>query len=543
MSFLRWLGFVFSFACSNVWNRPALRTTLANLATVLGIVAISVMAIGLTLGNEAVEQIELDLDPLNRSLWSGSVVKDLGITEHSVADLHQTLLRRFREGNQTKWHLRILAALGFNPGSRPGEDPTAACFPFSETEFVWIHQDGRSVRRSTGRTILPDDPMLQSRELRSGKRDFLPDGTDGIVAAAGLLQSLGYDPDNPPASIDLEPPRGGGRRPVALLGVTKEPPPLDHLFVMSDGFERRLRFEEPNPSLAEIRTPPLPDGWPATDQLPESLLSLMSELQLLAPQEEKFSPSEGVKARRWLLSHNGLGQNPSLSQWKLLLDRIATHLENRVGGENDRERLDRVLKDFCRPVFNSTESVPVRERYDFVGVYVKEYRHLPIVEEEIQKLGWPMPDPDYLRRYLSIVDQTEKTLKTLVLIGFLTALVAAVNLWVIQFLWNEQKSAETGMLKAMGMGHGTLSTLAVAEGAVLWLCATTPGLVCGVVFGRLVSHYNRHAAGPQASELGFFWSIPLCLAIAAVSGLMCVLSSYVAGGKARRQSPCESLRG
>lgn len=516
MTCLRRIGFVFSFAWRGVWNRPALRMTLVNLATVTGVVALCVVAYGITRGNEAVQNAELESDPLNRSLWSGSNVRDVGITDESVKRLAGQLKERF------------------------GSKTDAACHPFSETEFIWIHKDGRSVHRYPGRTILPDDPMLQSRPLSRGRRDFLDAATPGIIAAPGLLESLGYSSDSPPDQVEIETPRGG-RIQVKVLDTTRQSLPLDHMFVVADKEDLRLRSEQPDPELREIRTQPLPESWPSDDALPESVVKLIRDFHILPPIEESKEVEGKVVRRWWLLSHDGAGPIPSASDWRTYLKQIATHMESTAGRSTDRRRLDALLASFCQPVFESDSQILPRARHDYVGVYVKDSNHLPIVEQELEKLGWPLPDPEILRRYMTIAGQTGKTLRTLMLVGGLVALVALWNMAVIQFLWNEQKRAATGMLKAMGMGNGTLATLAVAEGSVIWACAILPAMALGIFAGSLVAVY-RFGAGTKEAALGFHWDGTFLALVAVASWLMCAVSSHLAGAKARAESPCESLR-
>jgi putative ABC transport system permease protein len=139
---------------------------------------------------------------------------------------------------------------------------------------------------------------------------------------------------------------------------------------------------------------------------------------------------------------------------------------------------------------------------------------------------------------LAIGGQTKAILKRLTVFAFLIGGIVLFYMSLLQFQRNEQKIAEIGMLKAIGMAPKGLLALALAEATVLWLFGAALGIVASILLGPLAAIDQIVAGEPMR----IVYSGKLMAVTIALSFLMCILSNIWATRRSRRDPASVSLR-
>ena len=171
------------------------------------------------------------------------------------------------------------------------------------------------------------------------------------------------------------------------------------------------------------------------------------------------------------------------------------------------------------------EPVSVPSTYTYLGLYFSDPLALPLAADYLETLG-PFQNRSVDRGQADQVASVRKLsaahLKVLDVFRVIVALFAFLNLWIIQVLRAQQKSAEAGMLKAVGMNHVDMFGIVCLEAVLVWAAGAFVGIVTGELVGRILSFliYSQNLA-----EFGFAsdWeelSLVLC-----VTALITLLSA------------------
>lgn len=194
----------------------------------------------------------------------------------------------------------------------------------------------------------------------------------------------------------------------------------------------------------------------------------------------------------WVLV-NGRGDNddPNVATWKAFLKQI--------------EAKAKTIPDFP-PAPDFRKSPPEQEsalgrplepivNHRYVAVVVAKAATLPLAERAVHDVLIRATSQDWADSLnggttagvIKLIAQTEQVLKLLTIFSLGVALVAVVNLLVVEWLRAERKLPEWGMLKAIGMTGTQLSVLATLEGATLGALGTGSGIGLSIAIGRAIS--------------------------------------------------------
>ena len=164
------------------------------------------------------------------------------------------------------------------------------CFPFDEVRFPFFTKpgkDGKEFSRdsSRGRTFKAGDPLFDSLDLRPGGRKLHAD--EGLVVSPELLRDLEFDKEHPPKKLRLKTPDNRVVE-VEIIGVTENPLPEKHRFIIPEAYHLKLLTENPDPKINEFATGFLPRNWPPDllGKLPDSVIQALNTYDLDGPFEQ-----------------------------------------------------------------------------------------------------------------------------------------------------------------------------------------------------------------------------------------------------------------
>lgn len=507
MMFARNAWFLIRFAAQDLFERSCRTTTYVNTATVLFLFSVAWMTIALTWGLEAVEMDVRSRNPLNRCLFVGNGIARDVVTPESTARLEAGLRAALA---------RPTALLG--------------CCPFRDVSYVFSEANVDYGPTLVGRTVGPTDPILESVLADAhGKR--LGPADRGFFVSPRLLATLGLPSNPPPPKLTIGGARG--RLSVPVLGLTKRDLPLGHDFLLSEGYYVELLHADPNRTLRNIETGPIPPAWAEAsrdDKLPARVLALLEKWRL--------RPRPAVRphgdARHWALVSTALGKAVSESEWKIRLESL--HDEMTAHGFPAAPGFANVA---------STETAPppaaVPLEYQRVGVYVERLEDVPPAADVLDAT---FPN-NFNRDVVDQIEQIGREMRSrLWVAGALLALTLVVMTWnmtVIEVLRADRKVKSVGMLKAIGMSKRRLEAISLIEATMIWLLGAAGGLLVGYVAGKQLA-YRLHAEEPLSAHLGFASNWALLAGIAAATWGVSVLAGLLAGMSSRGAPPCESLR-
>lgn len=509
--------FLVWFAFRDLFERHARLTSLVNIATVGFVVACLIVAYGWTVGVQKIGEEKLRRDPLNLCLWCGPGPTKR-ITREGAAELQAKLQESL------------------------GTEARARCFVFGGSDFRWHHKSQGIVVGIEGRTVLPDDPLLQSIPLRVGGRESIGDADKGFVVSRSMLTALGYANTELPRMLRVE--IAGGVVDVPVLDIADrsygdaeqaEGPgqsilPLGHEFIVGEQYETELRNENPNEELQEVSARPIPDDWPDDiAEMPATVQELIRQWSIqIVPKNQG----------EWNMFYAGKDQLPVLSLWKEYLVQINAAMNVAVNPATGSTFTNEPRLEVDSP---AKANVPLKFRgeYDWMGVYVGDLQYLSPADQVARTEGLTSLNQTVIDRLLKLREQTEEVLQILQRIGLIFLAVAIWNMWAIEYLRNKQKVAEIGMLKAIGMQPVSLVSLACCEASILWFFGFLigVGLGMGLGYGRAYFQY-----GSELMLLGFYWTWLVIGLGGLVSALVCLVSGVSATFYSHMAPPCESLR-
>lgn len=596
--FLRW------FAKQNLWESHALRSTWINIISVALVVAFSILGFALTWGVDESRRQKLGSDPLNLSLWVGSSIVETSIDSFFVADLRrritdaagERMLRGVYAFSQTDF--MFFDKRGGHPRRCYGrtvaaDDPILMSIKLdkSKRDFLRSDENGIIVTRGMllgldyGEEDAPDSILVEPPAGGAVVVRVLDVAPEGLPLEHDFLipeefeKELRQENQNPEASsirigpipvdwppvdelpetvigmirtFNLFPPgseeedgklywklthNGMGQVPHLRdwrTYVTEINSEMDRLGKSShpEVANVKIATQDDGPRRLSIRIGPIPDDWPAADELPEAVSRVLSTLGLSA---RRADPPRGEKPFgpiRWVLTYVGREQRPNFTEWKGLVEEINAEMVRL--GKSDHPELANV-------------EVP----HDYVGIYLTDIDAL-IPTAKVCRALQSTFNEDAVEQLAAIGGQTKAILAILTVVALFVGGVVVLNMVLVQVLRNEQKIAEIGMLKAMGMTRRALGRLALVESCLLWRYGTLIGFLVGGVGATLVLFVlicPRMEIAEFGDRFEVIWAVflsarfALLLAAAALAALvMCWLSNYLATAKSRKASASESLR-
>ncbi len=508
--------YLLSFAWQDLRDRYALRTTLVIVSTIAFICAFTLASYGFLFGVEQVKLHRLDQDKLARCLWTGDNIVRQRITPAVRAELEARIRQKLS-----------------NAGDLEG------VFPFREVKFDWRTKDQLTIPLR-GRTLAVDDPLLQGRRpVRPGGRIIQGPDDRGIVIAPSMLKALGWLSQSAPESLHLV-ATGNVVVSVPVLGVLEENLPLVHDFIIPERYAHELESQNPDPELQLVYSGPVPDDWPTE-------LAMLPEVVRKMFQTYRLAPPIRVRGRDglwvWSLESQGAPGDrekplPTLSEWYQNLRRIhAAMTPKYTANEAFITQLD------TRGQVPPPPPLPVA--HDMAGIYIRDLKQLAQAVTACESVqageeNLKVANKDIVKQVEALLEDLEMAVKVLIGIGVLLLIVAIWNIWVIQELRSEQKVAEIGMLKAIGMSGPQLLGLCLIEGGLLWAFGAAGGLLVGLG-GGWTGAWLLHS-DPKERQLGFASSAGLIVAVVVGSGVISLLGSWYSSWTARKASASESLR-
>lgn len=549
---MQYAKFLVRFAWRDLTERHVRFATCVNIATVAFVVACLIVAYGWTVGVQEVGVQELREDPLNLCLWVPRTFGGPPITRE--------LIEGSQEGSQEKQ-----LGLAEKIRQRVGPEKLVGCYVFATSDTLrWHHRSENRAIPIDGRTVEPDDPVLNSLPLRSGKRRQLTSQDEGVIVSRPMLTMLGYGPDEVPETIKLEPPSGGERE-IPVLDVVEPPSlprpaggsrpaqgaaappgtasslappaiPLGHEFLIAVAYEDRLRQENLDQPCAEITVAGIPPEWPTRwDEFPESVQRQFKAHGIEEPYIDRRA--DGVV---WTLTWDLIKQKPTLRLWKKYVEAIQQKFAECPNPQEPGKRYPAAkhLRAVAPP--QQSKRIEARTYFDWLGVYLADVDALTPADQILREAGLESRNQTVIQRLLNFQNQTRMALKILAVVGIMIVLLVVWNMFVIEYLRNKQKVPEFGMLKAMGMSRWSLVAVAGCEATILGTLGLAVGVLVGCAIGLAGAWYEY---GGARVTLGFAWSWYVFALGVLLAALICLGGSVLATYRAHVSPPCEALRG
>ena len=135
--------------------------------------------------------------------------------------------------------------------------------------------------------------------------------------------------------------------------------------------------------------------------------------------------------------------------------------------------------------------------------------------------------------FRSVRSNMLRTVLTVLIIGFITLLGAAINLMNIMLVAVTERTKEVGLVKALGGKKITVTLQFLSEAIVISVLGAILGIILGILLGNFFS---------MVINTGFVvpWNwVILAIAICSITGLLAGLYPAL---KAGRLNPIEALR-
>jgi hypothetical protein len=405
------------------------------------------------------------------------------------------------------------------------------CFPFRIADLTWRVEGGDSkgvVVPLKGRTLAPGDPLLEgdSCPLRAGERFPTPD-QDGVILTPLMLRILKLPPDTKPGFILHARASGVNEMtPVPLVGITEaEKLPQDHHFVMTEAFENKIFFTEPDVRIKEVYRP-IPPQWAKLDRLPPAFYQKLKIYQIDGPYDH---PS--TAAPTWRLKSK-LTQGHLLSEWRARLKDIADQMEQLTSFPG---------KDFDKvePPPEARPNPESRRGYDMAGVYMGDLDALKPAAQAIRDKNWMVND-DIIKSLQDIDAVCQQAFHVILLVLLVVVVIVCLKLFAVQILRIRPKVPEIGMLRTLGTEDRLLFGIYVTEALLIWIAGTLMGLLLAALTGGILLWYFN--AWKELGGLFSTWYYPaLAVGFLVFSLGVCWGSLYVATRQARKDPPGQSL--
>jgi len=186
-------------------------------------------------------------------------------------------------------------------------------------------------------------------------------------------------------------------------------------------------------------------------------------------------------------------------------------------------------------------ALPPREGYDLAGVYLRDLPELRPTADAIRaRTRLQIINEGVIQQLNDIASAARAALVVLSSVLVVVWLVAAVNLVVVLELRTQQKVAEIGLLRAIGISDALLRQVYEMEAALLWLLGAGAGLVLAAGVGVVLLGWL--VPGESWAVVANGRLVLLAVLIVGGSALVCWSGTWYATRAARRSAPADSLR-
>jgi putative ABC transport system permease protein len=180
-----------------------------------------------------------------------------------------------------------------------------------------------------------------------------------------------------------------------------------------------------------------------------------------------------------------------------------------------------------------------------VHVYVESHERIPRVSDAILRLMRERHDGDddvtvtSQADMLAIIDQVMNVLTMGVLaIAAISVLTGALGILTIQWVGVHERTAEVGLMKALGASRRQVVAVFLAEAAGLSTLGGVGGALAGLALAWALDAAAR-AAGLHAPVHPPAWAVPTAIGVSLLVG---VLAGVLPAARAARLDPVEALR-
>ncbi len=191
---------------------------------------------------------------------------------------------------------------------------------------------------------------------------------------------------------------------------------------------------------------------------------------------------------------------------------------------------------------DTTRAFSSTPQYSTVGVKVRSARDVPIVEEEIKKMGF---------NTLSIVDATRSMRQFFAILdlflgifGSLALAVASIGIVNTLAMAILERRREIGIMKAIGASDLDVKRLFFAEAGVMGVAGGAFGVALGWIIGRAINFGTNIYLRRQSFPPEQIWATPWWLVGGAIA--FAILVSLVSGlypaARAAQLDPVQALR-
>ncbi|HYH67383.1 MAG TPA: FtsX-like permease family protein [Urbifossiella sp.] len=412
---------------------------------------------------------------------------------------------------------------------------------FHDVDLEFVDPTRLKLLQRRGRTVGPADEVLPAVSaaadrpaavpslVRPGGGFVGPDGP-GVVLSPTLAKRLGLDPDAPPplGPVRIQSRQTGRELNWMVVGVTRDPLPLGHDFLLTEAEDARLRSADPDRRRKAVRSGPLPAGWPEFwGQFPDDAQSAALKWRV----EVKVAEDDARPPGRWL--ELTADDDRRESDWHGYLKRIAELVPR-----TDPKAAEKFAVVEADPTAPAPPPEP-RGAYPKATVYVGELQHLRPAADAAR--GLDLYANDAAR---TLVDEIEATAARAqaVAVGLVAAFSAAgaVTLLLALYLRGRQKAPQVGMLRAMGATDQVLRAVVAGEAAALWLVGTVVGLALAAAAGEAGRRYYALTDEEMAAARATGWWV-WAVAVSVATLVGCVVGNLAATRGVRRGPPAAAL--
>lgn len=410
-----------------------------------------------------------------------------------------------------------------------GASPVDGVYGWNDTTF-WFYnsQGGQDDTLTHGRTVDPQDPILQRLNYLAGSGRFEEEGIGQAVVSAALLESLGYDFQRIPERFQLD--YSEIAAPLGVIGVVADVPAGD--FLITELFHRAILDRQWNP------LPRIPGFYLGPVVSSPELLEALENLQPYL--ERRSVVVEAVRrngTEQWLFFNREEAWTKDLWQ-QLFLPSIHQRLEKFTEG---------VRLEWREPLPSEVPSRRSLEpEFTRASIYVGSLGEVPAVADAVTAMGLQVTSNS---RELALLFLQISSLGQGILLAVILVVggLASVSL-VLSFSQDiRRKTPEIAILKAYGASNRLVLGTYTVEALILWLLATS--------FGLMVASQLAEAVNAQLVEIlqwqGYMpiledrrlvvMPLHLKLTVAGGSLILCVAATLLAGSIAARLQPAQAL--
>jgi lipoprotein-releasing system permease protein len=161
------------------------------------------------------------------------------------------------------------------------------------------------------------------------------------------------------------------------------------------------------------------------------------------------------------------------------------------------------------------------------------------------RLGYPYRALDWQQQNATLFSALELEKLAMGLIIFFIMVVAAFNIVGTLTMVVAEKTREIGILKAMGLGSGSIARVFLAQGAIIGLTGMVVGLVCGLAIGFAVDRGRWIRIDPSVYFIDHLpiKIEPLDVAVVILGSLLLAIAATVPPSRgASRLEPVDAIR-